>query len=179
LPDYYFLAGPLSYRINRIPVFVPLLALKDVNDGARNDPDVVRVFLHRERFSGSGLSVRHDGRVVTFQHALKSKFMIQHQQQQSNNSLNINNNCNSNNISNSISNFNSISFNFNNILSSTKRNIINNNMSNSISFNINNDFKSINKIATTSTVILSASTSTTTTSTATSIVLAQLISFDL
>ena len=54
------------YRVDCISILVPLFSLEDVDDGPRDDPDVVWVFLHRKRLPRTRLSVGHDRRVVAF-----------------------------------------------------------------------------------------------------------------
>jgi hypothetical protein len=70
---YYYYYKRLIYRVNCISVLVPLFALEDVDDGPRDDPDIVGVFLHRKRLPRTRLPVGHDCRVVAFQNTLEQK----------------------------------------------------------------------------------------------------------
>lgn len=42
-----------------------------MDQGPRDDPDVVGVLLHGERLAGAGLTVGHDRRVVALEKALE------------------------------------------------------------------------------------------------------------
>ena len=61
----------LTDRVDGVPVLISFLPLEGVNQRPRDDPDVFRVFLHGEGFSGPGLSVCHDGGVVALEETLK------------------------------------------------------------------------------------------------------------
>ncbi len=61
------------HRVPGVAVLVGLLALEDVDDGARDDADVVGVLLHGEALARPRLPVGHDGGVVPLEDALHQR----------------------------------------------------------------------------------------------------------